>query len=121
MDKLIYGVQVKRISESGKQKTYIFFVSAKDNKILECIEKGEKTIERIELAKITQINFGNKRGNFSSLNSKTLLKCNSDFCVSIFLNAQSIDLLFSDVNELNQFCFGLSSLWQNEIEEDANL
>lgn len=121
MDKLIYGVEVKRLSKSGKQKKYIFFVSDKDNKIIECVEKGTKTIERIDLVKITQIDFGNKRGNFSNLNSKSILKYRPDLCVSIFVNAQSIDLFFSDIKDLNQFCYGLSSLWQNEIVEDANL
>lgn len=121
MDKLIYGVEVKKISQTGKQKTFLFFVSDRDNKTIEYVEKGGRVIEKIELVKITQINFGNKRGNFSKLDSKIISNYNSDLCMSIFVNAQSIDLIFNDINELNQFCFGISCLWQNEITEDANL
>ena len=42
-------------------------------------------------------------------------------CMTILLNSKSIDLIFSNVEELNQFCFGIYSLWKGEIEEDAKM
>ena len=52
----------------------------------------------------------------SKLNSQS-----PKLCMTILLNAKSIDLIFSNAEELNQFCFGICSLWKGEIEEDAKM
>ena len=121
LDRLIYGMEVNRVSNKGRLKTFIFFVSHSDNKILEYLPKGTKTLNHIDLSKITEVNFGKKRGNFSIIDAKTSIKFKEELCLSFFSNAESFDLVFSTAEELNQFCYAIYVLWLSELQEDANL
>jgi hypothetical protein len=121
LDKMIYGFEVNRLCSKGKQKNYIFFVSHSDNKMIEFIQKGGKTLDKIDISKINEIDFGKKRGNFAKLDNKSSEKLKEELCLSILVNSESLDLVFTQIDDLNQFCFAICSLWQSELEEDANL
>ena len=80
-----------------------------------------KTLDKIDLSEITEVEFGVIRGGFAKLNSKRLKTLIPSLCLSIFVNSDSLDLLFKDSSELDQFCSGIFNIWKREIEEDNNL
>ena len=55
------------------------------------------------------------------MSTNKLSSCNPQLCITIYLNAKTIDLIFSKLIELNQFCYGIQYLWKGELEEDAKM
>ena len=74
----------------------------------------------LDITKVTQVDFGVKRGNFTKLNTKTLKKYKEELCLSLLVNSQSIDLIFNNIDEINQFCLAIAHIWQDEIDEENN-
>lgn len=121
LEKLIYGFEVLKLNSNGKSKLYIFFISDSEKRVLKFVSKGGKTLQSIDITKISQVDFGLGRGNFATLTQKNLKKYNEDLCISIFENAQSIDLIFPNKQDLIEFCYGISKIWQDELDEEINL
>jgi|LauGreDrversion4_2_1035121.scaffolds.fasta_scaffold47949_5 hypothetical protein len=120
VEKLIYGFEVLKLGTNGKSKLYIFFISHSDKRSLEFVSKGGKTLQSIDITKISQVDFGLGRGNFATLSPKNLKKYNEELCISIFANSQSIDLIFSTNQDLINFCYGISKIWQDELDEELS-
>jgi hypothetical protein len=120
VEKLIYGFEALKLGNNGKSKVYIFFLSHSDKRNLEFVSKGGKTLQTIDITKISQVDFGLGRGNFATLSPKNLKKYNEDLCISLFANSQSIDLIFSTNQDLINFCYGISKIWQDEIDEEMS-
>ncbi len=118
LEKLIYGFEALMLGTNGKSKLYIFFISHSDKRILEFVSKGGKTLHSVDITKITQVDFGLGRGNFATLTPKNLKKYNEEMCVSLFANSQSIDLIFTTNQDLVNFCYSISKVWQDEIDEE---
>ena len=118
---LTYGFEIIKLDNQGHFIKYIFFLSHFDKKIIEYVKKEAEIVGRIDLSKITEVEFGASRGVFSKLSPENRMKFKSDLSLSIFLNSESHDLIFNDTNQINQFCSGMYHIWQEEIDEEISL
>lgn len=116
MDKIIYGFEVMMVNEDGDIMNNVFFVSHKDNIVLEFLERGKKHPEKLEIAKITQVEFGWSKGNFIRVPREKLVEYNMKLCLTMFINAKSYDLIFFRAEDVKEFCYAIISLWEGEKE-----
>jgi hypothetical protein len=106
-----------RVDEEGEVLQNTFFVSHKDSVVIEYVEKGKKVTGRLEISKITQIEFGNIRGNFVKIAKNKLSEYNTNLCLTLSLNTRTIDIIFFKSFDLKDFCFAIVSLWEGEKEK----
>ncbi len=119
MDKISYGLQIRIVGDDAKLRTNMFFLSHNNNLSLLYVEKDSRNVHKLEISKITLIKFGNQNGNFKKLTPQSLSEFPSDLCLSIFINTRTLDLVFSKLEDLKEFCFGTYSLWEEFLSSGA--
>ena len=120
MNKLIYGFEINRLTDDCESRLNMFFFSTTHNLRINHTSKGSNYIEKLDISKITQINFGTNRGNFSKLPKSILTLYNSDLCLSILINTFTLDLIFINLEDLNDFCYAITFMWEGEKDESKN-
>ena len=80
------------------------------------IGEGQKS-RKLNLNRITDIAFGNRRGNFNKLPKLKLSELDPNLCLSIFANTLSFDIIFINLVDLIDFCFSVIYIQEGEKEE----
>lgn len=117
INKIAYGFEIQMVGEDGTVRPFMFFVSHNNNLNLLYVQKDTKNINKLEISRITQIQFGNQTGNFKKLSPESLSKYSKDLCLTIIINVRSFDLIFYKLEDIKEFSFGMSSLWDEFISQ----
>ncbi len=121
----MYGIEAEKTLISGRKIEIIIFRNLSIDNELIILKKNDGKKEKINLNVLTDISFGNKRGNFikNKINcSNKKIIYNSSNCISLFKSkAESYDLLFPSEKLLNLFSLGLLQILKNGFDDDNDL
>lgn len=122
LDYLVYGIEAKKALLRGKKIDIVIMQSLTFEKEIVLVHKNKNITEKIDLNLLTDISFGNKRGNFIK-NKIGCSKRKTDYknsnCISLFKSkGESLDLFFNNQIVLNNFSFALFNLLENIFAED---
>lgn len=125
LEHLIYGIEAKKALIGGRQEDVILIKSLDFENELLLISKTYNKTEKINLNLLTDISFGNQRGNFlknkiSCSNRKISFKNTN--CISLFKSkGESLDLIFTSEDLLNIFSLALLQNFEINFSEDTRL
>jgi Ca2+-binding EF-hand superfamily protein len=117
-DHMVYGIKTKRIFNNLDLHDSIIYIS--DNLLTELVivTPSKKFIQRFGAKAVSEISFGNDRGNFLKSKKRGSLKnITENVCLSLhFLKADSIDLIFNSTVTLEYFLRSILYLLEKDEE-----
>lgn len=118
LDHMIYGIKTKRIFNNLDLHDSMIYIS--DNLLtdLVIVTSNKNFIQRFAAKAVSEISFGNDRGNFIKSKKKGSLKnIEENVCLSLhFLKADSIDLIFYSTVTLEYFLRSILYLLEKDEE-----
>lgn len=119
VDRFVYGIDVTVLDLTLKQTKSVIMLDDKDNKVIKYIDIKEKIAMKINMSTLSEISYGNNRGNFLKLTQKVKDQFSPQFCMSLFCEKISTDLIFKSLQEIDAFSKGLYTIWEGQLSEDA--
>ncbi len=119
---LIYGLSLYFFVNENKLNKGIIYIDEKEENALFFLELKSKTITKIQLSKLADINIGKNSGNFKVLENK-IKKFDVQKCLTMHMKDKTkfYDLVFNSKEDLDLFCLGVAICLEKNINDAKNL
>ena len=121
-DFLVYGLSICFFENDKRIKKGIIYVNDKEENSLIFLDFNSKLPMKIQLSKLSDINFGKNSGNFKIYENK-IKKINEEICLTLHMKHKTkfFDFVFNTKEDLDLFCLGIVAILEKTINDSQNL